>query len=340
MHLNKYLVQIGYSGVNWVFLLLLKGFLIPDVYSTFMYFFVYSHAIAGILNYLFAYNLLKKDYRPANARESVSILLYLFLAGIIISFVYPIWFIVFSVSFAIKEIYFRDVVKSGKYFSSTPIILYVLMSLCSVVFLSFKSGTKDMVFIMLSIINIVFSYPLVSKMSVKINRVSITWEDLSMPLISSSKNIFISEILLRALSPLGYGEFYYIRNLLGPLGQITNFVNAGVTGKSDKTSKLIFRTVQLLCLIILFAGLGYYTSTLKIAFAAIMFTIWDTLYGIVSFRLYIDENLIRLLAWHIVIIALCAGAYWLLQLSLFSTLILSFIMSASVLSRYFLKREG
>lgn len=340
MQLNRYAVQILYSGVNWLFLLSLKYFMITDEYSAFMYFFVYAHAISGILNYLFAYSLLKKDYSPINSEENIAILLYMILAGVMISLIYPIWFIVFSVAYTIKETYYRDVIKSARNFSLKSTIFFPVISLFSAGILAHYNVTKDTIFIMLSISNLAFSYPLILKTRMKIKKkLSINWDDIVMPLIGSSKNVIISEILLKALTLKGYGEFYYVRNLLGPLGQITNLINVGISGKSDKTSRVVIRTLEILCVLIFLAVLGYYISTTKLIFAAIVYSMWDNLYGIVSFRIYVDKNLRILLISHFVIITICTIAYLSTQVHLLTTLIFSFLLSTSMLYLYFLRRE-
>ena len=341
MKLNKYVIQLCYSGVNWVFLILLKYLLVSDEYSSFMYYFVYSHAFAGILNYIFTYKLLKKDYKPTHAKESLTSLLFLFLLSTIVSLVYSGWFLVFSVSFCIKELFFRDVIKSGKDFNYLPIILYLFSFSLAIVLLSLKSCSKEEIFILLSATNIIFSYPLILKMSFSINNwPKLNWDDISMPLLGSSKNILISEVLIKSLNPLGYGEFYYVRNLLGPLGQLSNFVNVGVSGKRDNTSNKIINIVIGITLIILFSSLGYFFSRFRIVIGAVIFALWETLYGMVSFRIYVDEKLLKLVCSQLIVLIMILLVYYGLVISSFSALILFFIFSSLTLCLSYINREG
>jgi hypothetical protein len=293
---NTIFIQIYLAFTSWSLLILFKDSMQQEVYTKFIYLFSYAHLISGVTSYIFIYSKIKNNNFSKNHIERINVMVLMtILLLLIFKDLLDVFFVIYSLLFLKRDAFFRSKIFNKESIKFSRLVVHFVGLIISYTIVLIYSISMNQGYIILGILNFIFSFSLITfkldNFYFNKKLLKIDFESILMPITSQSRVIILSEFLYNSFSSVLYGEIYFYRNLLGPLGQIANLIILHIKRPKIKLNKI--STIAILFLFFLSASsillfiLNRANASLAIG---VLIALSEVIIATISFFLYINSK--------------------------------------------------
>lgn len=293
---NIIFTQIYLAFTSWSLLILFKDSMQQEFYTKFIYLFSYAHLISGLASYIFIYSKIKNNNFSKNHLERINVMV---LMTILLLFIFKdlldVFFVIYSLLFLKRDAFFRLKIFNKETIKISRLLVHFVGLIVSYIIILNYSISMNHGYIILGVLNFIFSFSLITfkleNFYFNKKLLKIDFESMLMPITSQSRVIILSEFLYNSFSSVLYGEIYFYRNLLGPLGQIANLINLHIKRPKIKLNKI--STIAILFLFFLSATfillfiLNRANASLTVG---VLIALSEVIIAVISFFLYINSK--------------------------------------------------